>query len=51
MPRQASTVVRMDDEGRLTIPKAVRETLDIDDVTASLALDITVKERGVDDDN
>jgi len=40
-----STTVEIDDQGRLTVPKPVREALEIEGEEALIQLDIDVKRR------
>jgi len=44
-----TTTVQMDDEGRVTVPKATRELLDVEGDKAILRLDIEVREVMGDD--
>jgi len=39
---ERTTTVQMDKQGRLYIPKAVRRSLDIEDQSATLELDVEV---------
>lgn len=42
---ERTTTVQMDDRGRLVIPKAVRESLGVEDQSATVEIDVSVVER------
>lgn len=44
-PMTVATTVEIDDQGRLTVPKPVREALEIDGEEALIQLEIDVKSR------
>lgn len=46
MPRTATTTVQVDEQGRLYIPKAVRQKLGIDGEERTLEIEVRVEEDG-----